>query len=125
MTESIKKWLESIMPTVVGAIVEYLTEETLFAFGVEEGIHGPITINLEEFHAPITAINYYVIVVGDGMMLATAAVFEGQEEGCGPDIEFDMFFPISEFATSFFEEESIQQMIDRVIRQYEKKTSLG
>lgn len=116
--EAVKRWLEAIMPAVVETLVASLTEEVLHDMGKEEGIHGPIAVNLEEFRAPITAINFYTIVVEDGMMLATTADVNGKN--IFPGISFDMFFPITDFATSIVNEEHVQQLVDLVFGQFKK-----
>lgn len=90
--------------------------------GKEEGIHGPVSVKLEEFRAPINAINFYTIVVEDGMMLATTADIKGAE-GNAPEIGFDMFFPIAEFAETIADEEHVQQLVNRVLEQYKSLTT--
>lgn len=116
---AVKNWLEAIMPAVVETLVANLTEEALHEMGKEEGIHGPIAVNLEEFRAPITAINFYTMVVDEGMMLATTAYIKGAENNA-PEIGFDMFFPIAEFAETIADEEHVQQLVNRVLEQYKK-----
>ena len=123
MIDAVKNWLEAIMPAVVETLVANLTEEALHEMGKEEGIHGPIAVNLEEFRAPITAINFYTMVVEDGMMLATTADIKGAEDNT-PEIGFDMFFPIAEFAETVADEEHVQELVNRVLEQMcSKKTS--
>ena len=117
MIDAVKNWLEAIMPAVVETLVANLTVEALHEMGKEEGIHGPIAINLEEFRAPITAINFYTMVVEDGMMLATTADIKGAE-GNTPEIGFDMFFPIEEFAETIADEEHVQQLVNKVLELY-------
>ena len=119
MIDAVKNWLETIMPAVVETLVANLTVEALHEMGKEEGIHGPIAVNLEEFRAPITAINFYTIVVEDGMMLATTADIKGAEDNT-PEIGFDMFFPITEFAATIADEEHVLQLVTRVLEQYKK-----
>lgn len=114
---AVKNWLETIMPAVVETLVANLTEEALHKMGKEEGIHGPIIVNLEEFRAPITAIKFYTMVVDDGMMLATTADIKGTE-GNTPEIGFDMFFPVAKFAETISDEEHVQQLVSRVMVQY-------
>ncbi len=116
---AVKNWLEAIMPAVVETIVANLTVEALHEMGKEEGIHGSIAVNLEVFRAPITAINFYTMVVEDGMMLATTADIKGAEDNT-PEIGFDMFFPITEFAATIADEEHVQQLVTRVLEQYKK-----
>lgn len=118
MINAVKNWLEAIMPAVVETLVANLTEEALHEMGKEEGIHGPISVNLEEFRAPITAINFYTMVVHEGMMLATTADIKGAEDNA-PEIGFDMFFPITEFAKSIADEEHVQQLANKVLKLYE------
>ncbi len=117
MINAVKNWLETIMPAVVETLVVNLTVEALHEMGKEEGIHGPIAINLEEFRAPITAINFYTMVVDEGMMLATTADIKDAEDNA-PEIGFDMFFPILEFAESIADEEHVQQLVNRVLDLY-------
>ena len=119
MINAVKNWLETIMPAVVETLVTNLTVEALHEMGKEEGIHGPIAVNLEEFRAPITAINFYTMVVEDGMMLATAADIKGAEDNT-PEIGFDMFFPITEFAATIADKGHVQQLVTRVLEQYKK-----
>lgn len=119
MIDAVKNWLEAIMPAVVETLVASLTVEALHEMGKEEGIHGPIAINLEEFRAPITAINFYTMVVEDGMMLATTADIKGAEDNT-PEIGFDMFFPIAEFATTIADKEHVQHLVNRVLELYKK-----
>ena len=119
MINAVKNWLEAIMPAVVETLVANLTVEALHEMGKEKGIHGPIAVNLEEFRAPITAINFYTMVVEDGMMLATTADIKGAEDNT-PEIGFDMFFPITEFAATIADEEHVQQLATQVLEQYKK-----
>ena len=118
MINAVKSWLEKIMPAVVETLVASLTEEALYDMGKEEGIHGPIAVNLEEFRAPITAINFYVIVVDDGMMLATTADVKGAS--VAPEIGFDMFFPIADFSKSIADEEHLKKLVNCVLEQYKR-----
>ena len=115
---AVKSWLEKIMPAVVETLVASFTEEVLYDMGKEEGIHDPIAVNLEEFRAPITAINFYLIVVGDGMMLATTADVKGAS--IAPEIGFDMFFPIADFSESIADEEHLKKLVNCVLEQYKK-----
>lgn len=117
MIDAVKNWLEAIMPTVVETLVANLTVEALHEMSKEEGIHGPIAVNLEEFRAPITAINFYTMVVEDGMMLATTADIKGAEDNT-PEIAFDMFFPIADFAETIADKEHVQQLVNKVLELY-------
>ena len=123
MIDAVKNWLEAIMPAVVETLVANLTVEALHEIGKEKSVHGPIAVNLEEFRAPINAINFYTIVVEDGMMLATTADIKGAEENT-PEIGFDMFFPIAEFAKTVADEEHVQQLVNRVLEQYKNNLKL-
>ena len=118
MISAVKNWLENVMPAVVETLVACLTEEVLRDMGKEEGVHGPIAVNLEEFRAPITAINFYVIVVDDGMMLATTA--DVKEASVAPEIGFDMFFPIADFSESIADGEHLKKLVNCVLEQYKK-----
>ena len=91
--------------------------------GKEKGIHGPIAVNLEEFRAPVTAINFYTIVVNELMMLAATANIKDAHEGYVPDIKFDFAFRIHDFADSISTEENVQNLVNRVIVIY--KEALG
>ena len=115
MINAVKNWLESIMPAVVGTLVIALTEDALYEMGKEEGIHGPIAVNLEEFRAPVTAINFYTIVVNDLMMLAATANIKDAHEGYSPDIKFDFLFRIPDFAVSVSVEENVKKLVNRII----------
>lgn len=119
---AVKNWLEAIMPAVVETLVANLTVEALHEMGKEEGIHGPIAVNLEEFRAPITAINFYTMVVEDGMMLATTADIKGAEDNT-PEFRFDMFFSIAEFAETIADEEHVRQLVNQVLEQYKNLAS--
>lgn len=119
MINAVKNWLETIMPAVVETLVANLSEEALRNIAKKEGIHGPIVVNLEEYRAPITAINFYMVAVNEGMMLATTADIKGAE-GNAPEIGFDMFFPITDFAASITDEEHVQQLVNRVLELYKK-----
>lgn len=91
--------------------------ETLQEKGKVECIQ--IAFNLKEFRAPITTINFYTMVVEDGIMLATTADIKGAERNT-PEIGFDMFFPIAEFAETIANEEHVQQLVNRVLEQFKK-----
>ncbi len=122
MINAVKNWLDSVMPMVVDVLAEHLTEETLHEMCKEEGIHGPIMVNLKECQAPISAINFYVLINDDSLMLATTADMTDadEDEDQTPNIEFDMFFTIQEFATSIKDENHIQYLKDRVLELYKK-----
>ena len=115
MINTVKKWLEAIMPSVVGMYVEEHTEDVLHEMGKEEGIHGPLVINLEECNAPVTAINFYAMVVNDIMMFAATADVKNAREGYVPDIKFEFVFRIVDFAESISTDENVQNLVNRVI----------
>ena len=119
MIKAVKNWLEAIMPVVVETLVANLTEDVLHDMGKEEDIHGPMAVDLEEYRAPITAINFYTVVVDDGMMLATTVDVKGTKE-IQPEIGFDMFFPIADFAEAITDEEHIQRLVNQVLEQYKR-----
>jgi hypothetical protein len=112
---AVKNWLEAIMTSVVGMYVEEHTEEVFHEMGKEEGIHGPFIINLEECNAPVTAINFYAMVVNDIMMFAATADVKNAHEGYVPDIKFEFVFRVAEFAESVSTDENIQKLVSRVI----------
>lgn len=120
MINAVKNWLEAIMPAVVETLVAALTEDALCKMGKEEGIHGPIVVNLEEFRAPVTAINFYTIVVNDLMMLATTANIMDAHKGYTPDIKFDFVFRIPDFAASVSDEETVRKLRDRIVEIYKE-----
>ena len=120
MITAVKNWLEAIMPSVVGMYVEEHTEDVLREMGKEEGIHGPFIINLEECKAPVTAINFFAIVVNDIMMFAATADVKNVREEYVPDIKFEFVFPVSDFAKSVSTEENVQKLVCRVIEIYKE-----
>lgn len=118
MIIAVQNWLNAIMPAVVETLITTLSEEVLRDMAKEEGIHGPISVDLEEYRAPITAIKFYAMVVNVGLMLAIDATIVGASRDTEPQLSFDMFFPISKFAESISDEEHIHQLIDHVMRLY-------
>ena len=114
MINAVKNWLEAIMPSVVEMYVEEHTEDVLHEMGMEEGIHGPFIINLEECNAPVTAINF-ALVVNDIMMFAATADVKNAREGYVPDIKFEFVFRVAEFADSVSTDEIMQKLVNRVI----------
>ncbi len=120
MVNAVSNWLDSIMPMVVDVLAGHLTEETLLEMGREGGIHGPITVNLKECQAPITAINFHVLINDESLMLATTADMTDADDDDSPKIDFDMFFTIPDFATSIKDENHIQYLKDRVLELYKK-----
>lgn len=95
--------------------MEEHTDDVLREMGKEEGIHGPFIINLEECNAPVSAINFFAIVVNDIMMFATTADIKNAREGYVPDIKFEFVFRIADFAESISTEENVQKLVSRVI----------
>ena len=120
MINAVKNWLEAIIPAVVETLVASLTENMLHEMSKEEGIHGPITVNLEEFRAPVTAINFYTIVANDLMMLATTANIKDAHEGYLPDIKFDFVFRLPDFAESISVEENVKKLVNRLTEIYKE-----
>lgn len=120
MITAVQNWLNAIMPAVVETLIGSLTEETLREMAKDEGIHGPVDVDLEEFRAPIKAIKFYTMVVDDGLMLATDATIDSASDDVEPQLSFDMFFPISKFAELISDEEHIQQLVDHVMELYKK-----
>ena len=116
MINAVKQWLEAIMPAVVETLTNILPEDALREMGNEEGVHGPVSVDLEEFRAPITAIDFYVVVVEDTLLLATAARIKDCDEK--PNLSFDMFFTIADFATTIADDEHVGQLVDTVLEQY-------
>lgn len=118
LTEALGKWLEAVTPLVVETLTEILTPKNLSEMGNEEGVHGPLVINLEQFRAPITGVNFYVMVVEDTMMLATT-IRTKEEESLG-DICFDMVFTTSAFPEDIKKEENVKTIKDRILELYEQ-----
>ena len=118
LTEALGKWLEAVTPLVVETLTEILTPENLSEMRNEEGVHGPLVINMEQFRAPITGVNFYVVVVEDTMMLATT-IRTKEEESLG-DICFDMVFSTSAFPEDIKKEENVKAIKDRILELYEQ-----
>lgn len=123
LTEVMGKWLEAVTPLVVETLVEILTPETLSEIGNEEGVHGPFVINMEQFRAPITGVNFYVMVVEDTMMLATT-IRTKEKESLG-DTCFDMVFTTSAFPEDIKNEENVKTMKDRILELFEQNYEQG
>ena len=118
LTEALGKWLEAVTPLVAETLTEILTPENLSEMGNEEGVHGPLVINMEQFRAPITGVNFYVMVVEDTMMLATT-IRTKEEESLG-DICFDMVFSTSAFPEDIKKEENVKTIKDRILELYKQ-----
>lgn len=118
LTEALGKWLGAVTPLVVETLTEILTPENLSEMRKEEGVHGPLVINMEQFRAPITGVNFYVVVVEDTMMLATT-IRTKEEESLG-DICFDMVFTTSAFPEDIKKEENVKAIKDRILELYEQ-----
>lgn len=117
---SVTEWLESIMPSVVETLVDALTPETLEEMGKEQGIHGPISIDLEEFEAPITAINFFVVVQRDAVMLATTADIKDAPEDYAPPIKFGYVFTADQFAKGFTAPDYAKRLTDDLVGQFKE-----
>lgn len=115
---SVKVWLERIMPSVVETLVGALTPETLAEMGKGQGIHGPITIDLEEFAAPITAINFFVMVQSEVVLLATTAVVKDAPEDFNPPIQFGSVFTIDKFAKEFVSKNNQKRLVKDLVEQF-------
>lgn len=118
LTEALGKWLGAVTPLVVETLTEILTPENLSEMRKEEGVHGPLVINMEQFRAPITGVNFYVVVVEDTMMLATT-IRTKEEESLG-DICFDMVCTTSAFPEDIKKEENVKAIKDRILELYEQ-----
>lgn len=119
LIESVKEWLEDIMPSVVENLTgEVLTPETLSEMGKEQAIHGPITIDLEEFAAPITAINFFVMVQSEVVLLATTSVVKDAPEDFNPPIQFGSVFTIDKFAKEFVSKNNQKRLVKDLVEQY-------
>lgn len=116
MIDAVKQWLDAVMPAVAETVANTFTEEKLREMGKEEGVHGPMTVNLEEFRAPITALNFYVVVVEDTLLMAVTTKVKDVDDS--PSLSFDMFFTIADFATTITDDEHVSQLADTVLGQY-------
>ena len=117
------KWLEAVTPLVAETLTEILTPATLSDMGNEEGVHGPLVINMEHFRAPITGVNFYVMVVEDTMMLATT-IRTKENESLG-DICFDMVFTTSAFPEDIKKQENLKTIKDRILELFEQNYEQG
>ena len=115
MINAVKNWLDAIMLCVVEMYVEEHTVDVLREMGKEEGIHGPFIINLEECNAPVTAINFYAMVVNDIMMFAATADIKNAREGYVPEIKFEFVFRVADFAESISTDENVQKLVSRIV----------
>lgn len=116
---AVKGWLEAIMPSVAATIADVLTPETLRECAKEEAIHGPYTINIDEFNGPITAIAFHVMVVNEIAMLAVNGNIRNNEE-FSSEIKFDMVFSCNEFAEKIQEEEQLATLVSDLLAQVEE-----
>lgn len=123
LTEALGKWLEAVTPLVAETLTEILTPETLSEMENEEGVHGPLVINMEQFRAPITGVNFYVMVVEETMMLATT-IRTKENESLG-DICFDMVFATSAFPEDIKKQESLKTIKDRILELFEQNYEQG
>lgn len=112
---ALREWLRAIMPLITESLAEKFTTETLTEMSKDEGIQGPIFINLKEYGAPITAINFYFILVEETMLMATTADIEGAPENNKPELKFSHFFTFDEFHTAIMEKDCLNEIIDTLI----------
>ena len=115
---ALEKWLNAVFPLVTDALVDILTPETLTEMSNEQGVHVPIVIGLEEFRAPITGLNFYVMVVEETMMFATT-IRTKENDSCG-DISFDMVFTTTAFPDEINQEENQNMIKDRILKLFEQ-----
>ena len=118
MVNAVENWLEKIMPAVVETLSMNWTEEVLHKMGEETGIHGPFSVDLEEFRAPITGINFYAMVVENTMMLAVTADIRNADEGDKPNVKFDMVLPVNGFAAAISDEKNFGKLVSQILEQY-------
>lgn len=105
------------MPTITESLAGNLTMEMLTKMSKTEGVQGPFFINLKEYGAPITAINFYFLIVEKTMMMATTADIEGAPENNKPELKFNHFFTFDDFHTAVMEEDCQNQIIDTLMEQ--------
>ena len=122
LATSLKRWLETIMPSVAATLVDTLNPEQLQELSQEGGVAGPLRLNLEEFRAPITALHFYTLVTDESLLLAVKVCIKGKDgeivESSG--INFDMFFTHSEFPTAIGDEEHLRQLVDTIMKYAEE-----
>lgn len=116
---AVKGWLETIMPSVAATIANVLTPETLSECAKEEAIHGPYTINIDEFAGPITAISFHVMVVQEIVMLAVNGTIRNNEE-FSTDIKFDMVFSCNDLVEKIQEKEQLVTLVADLLAQVEE-----
>jgi len=120
MITAVQGWLQAIMPSVAGTLIENFPPEELSKLSKTQGVQGPFSLSLKEFRAPVEGVNFYFMFAGDSLMLAVTADIADAKEGFKPELKFDMFFPIADFATSLSDDQHIQQLVDIVLEQYEE-----
>ena len=116
---AVKGWLEAIMPSVAATIADVLTPEALRECAKEEAIHGPYTINIDEYNGPITAIAFHVVVVDEIAMFAVNAIIRNNEE-FSSGIKFDMVFSCDEFVEKIQEDEQLATLVSDLLAQVEE-----
>ena len=116
---AVKGWLEAIMPSVAATIAAVLTPAALRECAKEEAIHGPYTINIDEYNGPITAIAFHVVVVDEIAMLAVNATIRNNEEFSSA-IKFDMIFSCDESVEKIQEDEQLATLVSDLLAQVEE-----
>ena len=116
---AVKGWLEAIMPSIAATIADVLTPEILRECAKEEAIHGPYTINIDEYNGPITAIAFHVVVVNEIAMFAVNAIIRNNEEFSSA-IKFDMVFSCDEFVEKIQEDEQLATLVSDLLAQVEE-----
>ncbi len=117
MINALKKWLENVMPMVVGVLADTMRDDVLLNMSSQNGIQGPFQVDLKEYGAPVTAIRFYMIFQEDGMLLGTSALFKADGEDVPGRIDFNCFFITSEFTTSIVDDEHVDILVSSVMKQ--------
>lgn len=118
LLEAVKTWLEGLMPSVAESLGEMLTTEELAEMGAESAINGPVTLDLSNMQAPITALNFFVMVKKNTALLAVTADIKDAPDDYNPPLRFNHFFPsISRFAADVADDENMSKMVDDIIEQ--------
>ena len=115
---AVKGWLEAIMPSVAATIAEVLTPETLRECAKEEAIHGPYSIDIDEFEGPVTAIAFHVMVVNEMAMVAVNGTIRDNED-FSSEMKFDMLFSCDELSEKIQDEEHLATIVDDLLTQVE------
>ena len=117
METALREWLKSIIPSIMESLADDLTIDVLTEMSKKEGIKGPIFIDLKECGAPITAINFFLAIVENTMLMATTADIEGTPKNYKPELKFSHFFTFEEFHTAIKKEKFQDEIIDILIKQ--------